>query len=705
MLTYGEYVEKCEVLTQWAKLYDAGSSEAPTDDVYDAVYRELKEYEMYNPDMVLESSPTRRVIGSGTSDDGFPKVKHDPPMISIANSNGIDEAVEWVSSMAARGVKTVELEYKLDGCSLAVVYNDGKINDAITRGTDNIGDSVAANALQIAGIPHTIPAKGLREVRGEVLWNFEDFDAYNEELIEAGKKALVNPRNGAAGTLKLHDPNEVGHRKLSYVAYIVARGSDFDTQEEDVKWLEEQGFVVPPHHTVSIENGTAEFARIAEEMRSKRYELPYPIDGIVIKVNDKSWHSELGYTAKTPNFYRAYKFPPEEKETELIDIEQSIGMSGAITPVAIVKPVSLAMTTVQRCSLHNWDLVDYLGLYKGCTVTIRKAGEIIPELVKSDTGMSKDDYKILSDAKKPIPVYSERLLSHRIVGNKNFYKRPDVCPFCGGKLHNATNADGVELVAWICDNPDCDAQLGNRINNFGARTTMNIKGLGESIIQALLDEGKIHDYTDLYKFTVADLDGIGNLRAKGAKKIIDAINNTRKNYLHQLIEGFSIPGIGHHASKPLAHCVDGVGGLMAIINDHASYDKFIEDAYAAGITRVLATKFADWLIAHAEVVKYFCDNNIAQTVQPDTTVSAKLAGKNCIMTGTFDKLARDVFKKMVVDNGGKVCSGISKNTNIVLLGDAAGPNKIKAINDLVAAGVKIDIYTPSNLSEFLAILE
>ena len=702
-MNYGEYCDLVDELNKLANQYSNGNS--PVSDVtYDAKYRQLKEFEINNPDLVLPESPTQGVTEELT--DGFRKVAHEVPMISITNANGIDEACEWVDMIRTKyGVKEVELEYKLDGASLALVYGMGHLDDAVTRGKNNVGDSVVQNAVKIQGVPQRVLAGGVCEVRGEVLWKYDDFDAFNEQLEDMGKKPMANPRNGAAGSLKLTSPKEVESRKLSFIAYIIARGSDFATQEQDVQWLESQGFEVPPHFVVNIasKDGVSEFRRVAEDMRSKRSELPYPIDGIVIKVNDKSLHEKIGYTSKAPNFYKAYKFPPEEKDTLLLDIENSIGRSGAITPVAIVEPVDLAMTTVQRCSLHNWDLVEYLGLFKGCHVRIRKAGEIIPELVMCcETGVSKDDYDIITKSGKDVFKYTDLVMSKRLVTNKDFYTRPERCPYCGANLHSATNADGDELVAWVCDNPDCEAQVVEKLCHFVDRTVMNIRGLGPSMVEELYTAGKLKDGSGFYRLTEDDFKEVCGCRDKMAAKMISAINVSRGNDLAQLVEGFGITGIGHTASPLIARAVNQVGGLLAVGN---KLSDFIQYCVGAGVSQTLVNAFISFLSTHGEMVAYFVENSIAQSYKDVGPVSDKLAGEVCIMTGVFDQLERDTFKEMVIKNGGKICSGISKNTTIVLMGDGAGPKKVQAIEDLKAKGFRIRVFTPETLDEFMKLVE
>ena len=709
MLDFKTYSELCETLSQWASEYSAGTPSVP-DDVYDRNYLLLKEFEAANPDFILDTSPTRRVIDSA---EGFRKVRHEIPMISISNSNGIDEAVGWASDTLARidregplpapGKSPLELEYKLDGLSLALRYRDGQLVDAVTRGKDNVGDSVFENALRVKGVLGRIPLQGDVEIRGETVWKYADFDPVNEELEAAGKKPFSNPRNGAAGTLKSHDPYEVARRGLSFVAYLIVKGSPNRHQDEDIATLSAIGFEVPENHVV---NSVEEFREVAESMRARRFEQAYTIDGVVIKVNDKSVQPSFGYTAKSPNFYRAYKFPPEEKETELLDIEQSIGPSGAITPVAVVRPVSLAMTTVSRCSLHNWDLVEYLGLHRNCHVVIRKAGEIIPELVRcSETGQSKDTYEALRAEydRKRIPhvaPYSGNVPSER-------YVRPASCPYCGSALRCQVNAEGRELVNWVCGNDDCLAQITGKISNFVSRDCMNIMGVGESLVEELVESGKVRFFDDLYRLTVDDIVGLCGKREASARKVVESIEKSRGNFLHQLIEGFSIPGLGHQAAPAVAQCVSEAGGLSRFVcgfpEESAGFLKdFAVKASEKGVSDLVSNRFAEFITSHYDAVREFVTMDVAQQVKQ--VQSAKLAGKVCIMTGVFEKLDRDVFKDMVVANGGTICSSITKKCNVVLMGEGAGPSKVQKIKELQAAGQRIDVYTPETLGKFLELL-
>lgn len=703
MITFNEYAKIVDAMQDWAKAYSAGESIVP-DSVWDKNLVLIKEFEANNPSFILDSSPTRHVEDGA---EGFRKVKHDIPMISIENSNGIEETKEWAEGMFSNGVVAMEEEYKIDGLSLALKYMDGVLIDAVTRGKDNVGDSVFENALRVQGVKNAIPLNSEVEIRGETVWKFADFEPFNDMLAAEGKKTFSNPRNGAAGTLKLHDPDEVERRKLSFIAYLIVKGSPNRTQTDDIKTLESMGFEVPEHHTATSLN---ELVNYAESMRERRFEQAYPIDGVVLKVDDKEDQPRFGYSTKSPNFYRAYKFPPEEKETELVDIEASVGMSGANTPVCIVKPVHLAMTTVTRITGHNWDTVEYLGLFKGCHVVIRKGGEIIPDLVKCvETGRSKDSYEVerhICD-RDNIPHVIPWVPTTDDERKRERYIRPAVCPCCGKPLRCAVNAEGKELVSWVCDNENCNAQIGGKLANFVSRECMNIMGIGPSIIEDLLVAGKLKFFDDFYHLTVSDFVEACGKSESGARKLVAAIDKSRGNYLHQLVEGFSVSGLGHQAAPAVADCIDRAGGLAAIASEDAGYAsdakmKFRELAGCKGVSDELVSKFIDFVASNAERIRELVMLDVAQKVKPVT--SMKLAGKVCIMTGTFDALPRDVFKNMVTENGGTVCGSITKKCNLVLMGDGAGPAKKVAIEKLTRAGQKIDVYTPDTLQKFLDLL-
>lgn len=681
MIDFFEYAEYVTKLNEWGKAYADGNP-VVSDAVYDTEYKKLKAFELANPDMIDKDSPTQRVAADVT--DGFAKVDHVVPMLSITNSNGYEELRTWSDSMNAY---SREIEFKIDGLALALIYDkNGFLIDAITRGDGKTGDSVFANALRIENIPKTIPMDKFNdiedldviEIRGEAVWYKDDFQKYNAYLESIDKPTMSNPRNGAAGTMKSLDPQEVADRKLSFVAYSFVRPYVFDTQAADLDFLKSIGFTVSEHYVCHT---TDKVIAGAHFMEDKRHTLPYLIDGLVIKINDKKLYKQLGGTSKAPKWCTALKFPPEEKVTKLLDIEHSYGRTGAVTPVAIVEEVELALTKVRRASLHNWDMAEYLGVHKGCHVVIRKAGEIIPEIVKVvEIGQSKDDYEKLMSSGGSVELATATIHTNH---NFDWYTRPHVCAHCGTALRQDTNRSGELLVAWVCPNQKCSVKQYKQIVKFVAKEAMNIMGVGESLIDDMIKIGIVKNITDLYKITKDDLLKIDGIKDRSAENIIDSINVSRKNYLHQLLAGLGVPNLGKTASAKLA---DHWETLQEVSSASPRQLELTE-----GVGTDLAESIAEWMADNQDIIDFFITSDIGCKAKKLDQKSDKLAGQTLIMTGTSDILGRDEFKKMVAENAGKVASSISKKVNFVIMGENAGPAKLKTIAELQASGVDIKV--------------
>ena len=663
---YG-YSDAVVELNKWGVAYANGSS-LVDDATYDALYKQIKLFEATNPSMIDPDSPTMKVHSDAT--DGFAKANHSIHMGSIANSNGIDELSTWTHKTAGNGYPSQVIEYKIDGLALSLIYDNGVLVNAITRGDGTTGDVVLVNALRIPSIPKTIPTDGvdgkILEVRGECVWYKENFEAYNKWLTDLGQEPMSNPRNGAAGSLKSKDPNELDKRKLDFIAYRVVQGSQHDLHSQDLAYLKSIGFTVSEHYVCPTPQKVVDGC---EFLRNKRHELPFLIDGCVVKVDDKTKYDDIGGTVKSPHWCTAYKFPPEEKATKLLGIEESYGRLGAVTPVAILEEVELALTKVRRASLHNWDVVDFLGLHIGCTVVVRKAGEIIPEIVRCvETNRTKEQYETLKDG--TLKAHVESL---RNSVNYDWYLRPRTCSHCNSTLQHMTNNSGDSLVAWGCVNPQCSVKQYENIVKFCSKDAMNIYGVGPSTVEQMLSIGVINDICDLYGVDESELMRIDGFGTRSASLIVSAIAQSKTNTMDRLIVGFGIPNVGRSVS--------------AIINSHY---KELSDAVSASVSDLVcigvgpdaAQSFVTWVNANKRVVEFFIMNSIADKGSVKQIDSDKLKGLTLIMTGTFDDLPRDEFKELVEKNGGKVASSISKNVSVVLLGDGAGPSKRSKIDEI-----------------------
>lgn len=691
MIDFFEYADLITQLNDWTKAYSDGKP-LVSDVVYDTEYKKIKEFELSNSEMIDGDSPTQKVADSVS---GFAKVEHEIPMLSIANSMGLDELRNWSNAVVVKKCAKQTIEFKIDGLALSLTYKNGQLSGAVTRGNGKTGDSVYANALRIDDIPKTIPQQGKVEIRGEVVWLKDDFDNYNKKLEGLGKDLMSNPRNGAAGTMKSKDPQEVTDRILSFVGYNITQGSENDLHSEDLKQLTDWGFIVSEHFLCPNPDKVISGAVYMEK---KRYSLPYLIDGLVIKVNDKTQYKRLGGSSKTPHFCTALKFPPEEKVTRLIDIEHSYGRSGAVTPVAIVEEVELALTKVRRASLHNWDMAEYLGAFKGCSVKIRKAGEIIPEIVEVvEIGRTKDDYeKAVYDKVDMSKLYIDLHGNPDNVENE-WYLRPYECAHCGNKLENETNRSGDELIAWICPNSACSVKQFKNIVRFVSKDAMNMMGVGESLIEKLLSAGIVKTAVNLYDLTLDDLLTLDSVKERSAKNALKSIEQSKSNYLDKLLVGLGISGLGRSSSGPVADAVNNFKGFCEATEAELSSIDAVGDDLVANILEWTSN------VNNKDIIACIEGFGIATDAKPNLKKSDLLEGKVLIMTGKSDILGRDEFKKLVTENGGIISSGISKKVTHVIIGDSGvGPSKLTKINELETKGV--DIKTIS-AHDFLVMIQ
>lgn len=687
-LDYFTYSDSIQLLIKWSKAYYKGSATCddgtivPQDGDFDKLYREVQQFERENPTMVDKESPTHKIITD--VQDGFQKVDHKYPMLSIANSNGYEELEEWVKKTFSQGVKEFDVEFKIDGLALSLIYEHGRLTDAVTRGNGVQGDRVLANVLQIKSIPRQLAADFTGEIRGECVWFLKDFEAFQLVLEKEGKQPMANPRNGASGSLKSKDPTEVARRNLNFIAYSVISGSNRPKQSDDLAVLRSHGFFVSDHYVV---NDVSEVMRTARAMEDKRSSLSFLTDGLVIKTNDKNLQEGLGGSSKTPHFLTALKFPPEEKKANLIKVERSYGRTGAVTPVVNIEPTKLAGTTVQRASLHNWDILEFLGVYDGCKVVVRKSGEIIPEIVSVvGIGRTKTDYDIFINKNKgdrhALMMEIEMLRKH--YPSNKFVNRPVVCDNCGNKLANAENRAGNIMVALECKNEKCSIKQFKNIVRFCEKEAMNLVGISEKTIEDLLSYRLISNVTDLYVLTkgsILKMDGYGD---RSAEIIVDSIEKSKKNYLHQLLVGFGIPNCGKTLSDKLATKYETLDAVTSLTKTELLTMGDIGDETAETVT--------EFFEKNKDLIGFFLKSGIATKTKPGIKkLSDKLAGMTLIFTGTSDLVSRESFKSLVVAHGGKVVSSVSKKLSCILVGSSPGPDKMQKIQDLNREGAKIKI--------------
>jgi DNA ligase (NAD+) len=682
-MDYFEYSDMVTAMIKWQVAYEAGTP--VVDDVdWDRAYLKLKAFENANPTTIDPNSPTRK--SHYGADGRFAKTKHRHPMLSIANSNGVEALGTWSGDTGAKGFPNQVLEFKIDGLALSLTYIDGHLMTAVTRGDGSVGDDVTLNAVRIPTIPKTHPLMGVQEIRGEVYWDRTKFATYNDSLEEMGKPKLSNPRNGAAGTLKSSNPDDVEERGLDFIAYSWVEGSPFGTQMEDLDYLSKNGFQVSAHYLCkSVEKILAG----ADYMAGIRHTLPFIIDGLVCKVNEKSAWVSLGGTSKTPHAFTALKWPPEEKATKLLGIEESCGRTGAITPVALLEEVELSQTKVRRASLHNWDVVEYLGLHVGCTVVVRKAAEIIPEIVQCvETGRHKEFYEALSGNKERLDT---AIAAIRSTGYEmEWYRRPKVCPLCGGECANEVNSNKMLMISWICTNPSCSAkQVGNLVR-FVERDAMNVMGVGESMVEQMVSAGIVQNIVDFYTIPKSKLLQLDGFAEKSADAVIAAFLKSKENTLDRLIVGLGISNIGRTASKELAAAC---GDLEMLISDGVRLAGTLQNWGP-----IMVRSFSDWMDDNVWMLAEFLRMGVATKAGVVERKGDALAGFKMIMTGTSSLVGREEFKVIVAQNGGMVTSSISKVVTHVLVGESAGPAKLKKIDDLNAAGAKITVITDT---EFL----
>ena len=638
--------EKQEILALRQELEEANYQyyvlDAPqmSDYDFDHKLRRLEELEAKHPELDTPDSPTRRVGGAVA--DGFAEVKHPVPLESLQDVFSLEELGEFgqrVEEALPDGVE-YDVEPKVDGLSVALEYENGVFVRGATRGDGRVGEDVTENLRTVRSIPLRLPESLPRLiVRGEVYMPKQVFEALNADLEVQGKPLFANPRNAAAGSLRQHDPRIAAARKLDIQVFNIqlAEGKTFQTHSETLEYLKSQHFKVIPHETcATIEEVGERIAAIGDG----RENYPFDIDGAVVKVNDLSQRTVLGSTAKFPRWAAAYKYPPEQKPSKVVDIVVQVGRTGVLTPKAVVEPVRLAGTTVTNATLHNQDFIAEKDIRIGDTVLVQKAGEIIPEIVA-----------VLKDRR---PEGTEP------------YLLPTVCPVCGAPV--ARDEDGAHI---RCTGAECPAQLLRHLTHFASRDAMDIEGLGPAVVEGLVNAGLVKGPGDLYALRAEDVANLERMGKKSADNLIAAIERSKENDLSRLLFAFGIRQVGQKAGQVLARQFGSLDALMA-----ADVETLTAVPDIGGIT---AQSIVDWF--RSEQSRHLIETLRAAGVNFEShaaPVGDALAGKTFVLTGTLEQFTRDEAKAMIEAQGGKVSGSVSKKTSYVVAGEAAGSKLRKA---------------------------
>ncbi len=606
---------------------------------YDHLLRELEDLEKEHPELVLPESPTKRVGGQALSQ--FEKVTHQVPLMSLQDVFSQEELEEFLNRVKQTYPNAgFSVEPKIDGLSVALEYENGVFVRGATRGDGTVGEDVTENLKTIHSIPMVIPdAPSRLIVRGEVFMPKRVFHALNEEREELGQALFANPRNAAAGSLRQLDPKLAAQRKLDILIFNVqlAEGVEFDSHEESLNYLRDRHFKVIDSQILT--EPTAVVERVFQ-INETREELSCDIDGAVIKVNALSQREALGVTAKFPKWAVAYKYPPEIKQTVVENIIIQVGRTGVLTPKAVVRPVRLAGTTVTNATLHNQDFISKLDVRIGDTVSIRKAGEIIPEILEVDV------------SKRPADAQP--------------YLLPSVCPVCGA--HVERDPDGAFL---RCTGPACPAQLSRNIAHFVSRDAMDIDGLGSAIVDALIEKGAIHTPADLYYLTLDEVKGLWKNGTTAAKKLLKSIEESKSRDLSRLIFALGIRQVGSKAGKTLASAF---GNMDALMNASVEELTNVDD-----VGQVTAQNILDWFAQPQakEMVERLRQAGVNFESQRQIT-DTRFAGMTFVLTGALTKFTRDEATEKIELFGGKASGSVSKKTTYVVVGENAGSKERKA---------------------------
>jgi len=632
-MTKEKYEKSIEKLISWAKAYYVYDEPIASDEEYDLLSRKCLEFEENNPDLVNPNSPNKRV--GGVVLDGFSKATHLSRMWSQEDIFNTKELENWIKR-ASKVSENLEFfcQPKFDGVSLNLIYENGILKQAITRGDGQIGEDVTQNAYTIHSIPLKINEKSLIEIRGEVVIKKSDFEAINQDRIESGETPFSNPRNASAGSLRQFDSNITAKRKLFFNVWGVGQNSlTFTKTSQMMKYIFSLGFIEAPMQTLA--KSVNEIENIYKNMLSKRDTFPMLLDGMVIKIDDIPTQEDLGFTQKFPRWSCAYKFPALEKTTKLKEIVLQVGRTGVITPVAIVEPVLIEGAKIERATLHNFDEINRLDLKINDSVIIIRSGDVIPKITK--------------------------ILKDRRTGDEKEIKKPTFCPDCSSELL-------VEDIMIKCQNLDCPSRVVNSIIYFASKNCLNIDGLGDKIVELLVKEKKINDILDLYYLKYEDLKNLEGFKEKKINNLLNAIENTKKSELHRVINALGIEHIGEVASKQLS-----LEFGLNIVN--VTFEELIK---LDGFGEQMANSFLEFIRVNKEIIL-----KLFEIIQPTITQKIEaqdniFKNKIVVITGTMSK-SRNEIKELLENLGAKISSSVSKKSDFVIFGEDAGSKYDKAL--------------------------
>ena len=630
--------ELAELLNRYSDEYYRLDNPSVSDADYDRLYRELVDLETAHPELILPNSPTHRVGGKIL--DGFEKYTHIYPLYSLQDAFSLEELQTFDERVRKEFPHATYIcELKIDGLSISLTYEDGRLVVGATRGDGSVGENITENLKRVKDIPLTLPEPLDITVRGECYMPKASFERVNLERQEKGEPEFANPRNAAAGTLRQLDTAMVASRGLASFLYQEASPTEASSQSQVLAELDQLGFRT--NHDFVLASSMAEVWEFIEKIAAKRNELPYEIDGIVIKVNDLAIQEELGFTVKAPRWAIAYKFPAEEKEAEILSVDWTVGRTGVVTPTANLTPVQLAGTTVSRATLHNVDYIAEKDIRIGDTVIVYKAGDIIPAVLRV-VEEKRDQQEVM-----PIPVN---------------------CPSCASPLMHYEDE-----VALRCINPHCPSQIMNRLEHFASRDAMNIAGLGTSIVEKLFKAGLVKDVADIYQLTIDDLLKLEGFKEKSAAKLYQAIQASKENSAEKLLFGLGIRHVGSKASKILLEKFVSLENLARASAEDIAQIEGLGQVIAKSLVSYFANQGVQELLSELKSTGV----NLVYTGQV-AVEDGLLSGMTVVLTGKLERLKRSEAKAKLESLGANVASSVSKKTNLVVAGSDAGSKLTKA---------------------------